>query len=272
MKPPRMLVVCCTVLITEYADEWHIARLTSSVSQSPFSAANQVSRERSRRHANPIGASAERSLSPHGRERTGPTTLYKPHAFSMSLLNAATLYMLVTVTLVNHEGTDAKAIKSFAGPWIVYADRFSVCENEGDWKWNLRVTHFNPQKPNDLQLISGNLTVSRSVNDSSWARANLAVRNNNQWKQNAFIFEFKDKACSLVTVHIPGFYRTFFGKVRDPCVLRAGLYEVDREPIDWTFPKVPIMPYGHYLFKLRFGYEKDTVACVLAECHVVPKQ
>ncbi|KAK3914355.1 Glycosyltransferase family 92 protein [Frankliniella fusca] len=52
-----------------------------------------------------------------------------------------------------------KTIHSFAGPYTVYADRFYNSEKEEcPWKWYLRVTHFNPQKPSELQIITGNIT------------------------------------------------------------------------------------------------------------------
>ncbi|XP_052130795.1 uncharacterized protein LOC127751367 isoform X2 [Frankliniella occidentalis] len=99
---------------------------------------------------------------------------------------------------------------------------------------------------------------SISIDDSAWVRVNLDVRNNNQWKENAFIFDFKDKACSMISSHIPGFYHVVFDKdgkaPKSPCIIPAGVYVVNQEPIDWTFPNFPVLPYGHYQFKIRIGY------------------
>ncbi|XP_052120995.1 uncharacterized protein LOC127748965 [Frankliniella occidentalis] len=179
------------------------------------------------------------------------------------------------VAIVNQEGTDGKSIRSFAGPFISYADRFYQCEKEGKWSWNMRVSHFNPQKPKQLQVLSGNLTAPVPIDDSAWVRVNLDVRNNNQWKENSLVIDFKDKACSMIATHIPGFYHLMFDKdgkaPKSPCVIPAGVYVANQEPVDWTFPKFPVLPYGHYQFKIKIGSAKDLIACLIVECHVIPK-
>ncbi|XP_034238089.1 uncharacterized protein LOC117643354 [Thrips palmi] len=142
-------------------------------------------------------------------------------------------------------GTTRKAINSFAGKYIAYADRFYMCE-EGDsldWRWNLRHSHWNPAKPNELQRLTGWLNGSiNHVTDSSWAQVNLDRRSNNMWKDNALIFKFPAGSCTALRKNIPGFYSTVFKLPKDgPCDIPPGNYEVKNESVNWAFPAVPIL-------------------------------
>lgn len=47
---------------------------------------------------------------------------------------------------------------------------------------------------------------------------------------------------------------------------------MDKEPVDWAFPNVPIMPYGQYRLTVTAGPRtRVTKICIAAECHVIPK-
>ncbi|XP_052121116.1 uncharacterized protein LOC127748984 [Frankliniella occidentalis] len=187
---------------------------------------------------------------------------------------AVMMYALVALALLL-PGGQGKAINSLAGPYTAYADRFYNCERKTAWAWYIRATHFNPLKPNELQLLTGNMTSERPVDDKCWLKVYLDTRSNNQWKENAFIFEFRDKACNTLQVHTPGFYNVFFGKEKKPkgapCSIGPGVFSVVETPIDWTFPKFLIMPYGNYKFRMTVGVGKEMVACLIVECHVIPK-
>ncbi|KAK3914354.1 Succinyl-diaminopimelate desuccinylase [Frankliniella fusca] len=102
----------------------------------------------------------------------------------------------------------------------------------------------------------------------------LDVRSNNVWKENAFIFDFKDKACSVAQKNIPGFFKLFFGAIvqkKGSCSVDPGVYVADQQPIDWTFPTFPVMPYGYYRFRLTAGTGKVKAMCFMCECHVIPR-
>lgn len=49
----------------------------------------------------------------------------------------------------------------------------------------------------------------------------MDLRSNNQWKQNAFIFNFPDKACHNLRFHIPDLFRVAFRgtSVRGKCIV-----------------------------------------------------
>ncbi|KAE8749563.1 hypothetical protein FOCC_FOCC003829 [Frankliniella occidentalis] len=51
----------------------------------------------------------------------------------------------------------------------------------------------------------------------------------------------------------------------------AGVYRVDQEPIDWNFPNFPIVPYGHYKFRIMSGIGNDMAVCLINEVHLIPK-
>ncbi|XP_034239136.1 uncharacterized protein LOC117644059 [Thrips palmi] len=169
-----------------------------------------------------------------------------------------------------------KAINSYAGKYIVYTDTFYMCDAENTWNWNLKTTHWNPAKPNELQRITGWLNGTlTTVTDANWVNILMDVRSNNQWKQNAFVFKFPNGACTTIKKQIPEFWNVIFKLPRSdktPCSIPPQLYEVNDEPIAWLFPSVPIMPYGMYRFRLTSGLPgKPPVACFVVECHTVPK-
>ncbi|XP_034238519.1 uncharacterized protein LOC117643634 isoform X1 [Thrips palmi] len=172
-------------------------------------------------------------------------------------------------------GKAGKAINSYAGKYIVYADTFYMCDSESLWDWNFRVSHWNPAKPNELQRLTGwfNATV-HSLTDASWVNVVLDVRANNMWKENAFVFKFPNMACTSVKKQIPEFWNVVLKLPRNEkvCRIPPKLYELHDEPIAWFFPSFPVMPYGNYRFRLTMGPPgKPAMSCLAAECHIVPK-
>ncbi|KAK3921736.1 Urease subunit beta [Frankliniella fusca] len=139
--------------------------------------------------------------------------------------------------------------------------------------WVLRPSHFNPLKPAELQLLSGNMTLTVPITDSLAGNASLDRWSNNQWKENAFVGVFPNGACRHTRGNIPGVFEVFFKPGNtDVCRIEAGVYQVEREPVDWTFPNVPIMPYGFYRFKITYYKGNDQHFCGAVDCHVIPKQ
>ncbi|XP_052132008.1 uncharacterized protein LOC113209330 [Frankliniella occidentalis] len=143
------------------------------------------------------------------------------------------------------------------------------------WLVNLRASHFNPYKPKELQLLTGNVTgVNVTVDDGFWIKLMLALRSNNQWKDNYLVFTLNDKACTNFKVHMPGLYKILFGpnlNLKEECLLKPGTYNVNNTPIDWTFPKFPVMPYGRFKVKLTMGKAEQLATCLFIELRHMPK-
>ncbi|KAJ1526616.1 hypothetical protein ONE63_008202 [Megalurothrips usitatus] len=107
-------------------------------------------------------------------------------------------------------------VTHFQGPFIAYVDKLTVCDygNGTDYRHYLQVkiTHFNPLKPFEPQIWNGNFTNPEEVNDNNKVRVRMDVRNNNQWKENAFIFNFPKDGCSNAKKHMPTDFLRFFSK------------------------------------------------------------
>ncbi|XP_026285472.1 uncharacterized protein LOC113211336 [Frankliniella occidentalis] len=189
-------------------------------------------------------------------------------------------FILVVVVLTNQSGVYGTTILSSIGPYKAVTERFLDFEHSESqnhsrpWRWHLRTTHFNPQKPKEIQLLNGNVTaVNRTFDDSLPAAVILDIRSNNQWKENAFVFRFRKRACTALRTNIPFFYDALFKKseMKGVCSHGPGVYEVNNVPVEWTFPNVPIMPYGVYRFRLMCGREEDLIFSGAAECRLVPR-
>ncbi|XP_034238092.1 uncharacterized protein LOC117643358 [Thrips palmi] len=144
----------------------------------------------------------------------------------------------------------------------------------------IRASHFNPARPYDLQTISGNLTFKEDMRDNYWSRVDLAVRSNNQWKENAFVFNFPKLGCTAIREHAPDFFRVvakYSGAPTDkaiPCVIPAGVYVVKNESVSWTFPNFPVIPYGRYRFRVTSrssSTSRTPVLCLEVDCEAIPK-
>ncbi|XP_026288122.1 uncharacterized protein LOC113213315 [Frankliniella occidentalis] len=188
------------------------------------------------------------------------------------------LFLLVLLVLICQKGIYGKVMNSLIGPYISHVDRFYNCEQDNHllpWEWHLRGSHFNPHKPKELQLITGNVTgVNVTLDNSYWGKVILDSRSNNQWKENNFIFYYRRNACQALRSNLPNFFEQIFKKRADDksaCILKPGVYDVNSTPVDWTFPNVPIFPYGQYRFRMMFGIGANLQACLVAETKVLPK-
>ncbi len=113
----------------------------------------------------------------------------------------------------------------------------------------------------------------------------------NFWTHFAFLLDkiVHELKCNFVCISFFGQFRPFkdantlspilktknfplpFG-VYKPFFFLQGTSVVVNEPINWTFPNVPIMPYGDYRFRLHSGKpRKKALLCFTAECTVMPK-
>ncbi|XP_034231402.1 uncharacterized protein LOC117639642 [Thrips palmi] len=171
-----------------------------------------------------------------------------------------------------HSGPSAR------GPYIAYGVQPICCPSENE-QFSLRLSHFNPQRPYDPQMISGYLTFKEDFGDGYMTSVAIDKRSNNQWKENFFLMKFSNMGCSAMRNQIPDLYRIFVETTgapkskKVPCVIRAGHYIWKNESVNWNFPNVPIVPYGHYRFRLRCA-ANDTGKvhmCVEVDGHAIPK-
>ncbi|XP_034246208.1 uncharacterized protein LOC117648101 isoform X2 [Thrips palmi] len=174
----------------------------------------------------------------------------------------------------------SKFIPSFAGPYTAFVHTIDACPSDGTFVLQFRPTHFNRARPNERQRVTGNATVKKPVTDNFWSTVNLAVRANNEWKENFFVNKFSRQGCTAIRLHSPELFNLvvkYTGASADknaPCVIPPGFFVVKDEPISWTFPNFPIMPYGRYRFR---GTSRDsetsniTRLCIDVDCEVIPK-
>ncbi|XP_052128315.1 uncharacterized protein LOC113205824 isoform X1 [Frankliniella occidentalis] len=202
-----------------------------------------------------------------------PTAASLPSSTAQLLESILMALAIITCGQAVH----GKGINSMIGPYIAYGERFYMCEPDNrplPWKWYLRATHFNPYKPKELQRITGNVSGATGLfDDGSWLKVIVDARSNNQWKENAYVFNFKKNGCRVIKENIPGFYEQVLKKreVKGVCAFKPGVYEVNNAPIDWSFPNVPILPYGQYRFRLMIGRDEHLNACWAADARAIPK-
>ncbi|XP_034238324.1 uncharacterized protein LOC117643504 [Thrips palmi] len=173
----------------------------------------------------------------------------------------------------------SKNINNFAGPYIAFGHKFDPCPSDGTIEVLIRASHFNPARPYDLQTISGNLSSKEDMKDNYWSRVEMAVRSNNQWKDNAFIFNFPRLGCTAIREQVPDLFRIIAkhsGAPTDkaaPCVIPAGVYVLKNESVSWTFPNFPVIPYGRYRFRVtsRSITSRTTLLCLEVDCEAIPK-
>ncbi|XP_034246777.1 uncharacterized protein LOC117648375 [Thrips palmi] len=197
----------------------------------------------------------------------------------MSLFRLLLVGTLVpTLNLVNQ--ARSKSINTFAGPYIAIIHKLDSCPSDGTLQLNTRVSHFNPSRPYDLPIFTGNATLKEDLRDNYWSRADLAVRSNNQWKENAFIFNFPKQGCTAIREQVPDFFRVLAklsGASTDkgtPCVVPAGVYLLKNEMVNLTFPNFPVIPYARYRFKVTASHSRnfDTpLLCLAVDCEAIPK-
>ncbi|KAK3907587.1 D-alanine--D-alanine ligase [Frankliniella fusca] len=73
---------------------------------------------------------------------------------------------------------------------------------------------------------------------------------------------------------MPLFHAIFGDELTDrkECFVPAGSYTCLNEPVNWTFPKFPVLPYGFYRFALLLGTGDETYFCHYTEGHSVPRR
>ncbi|XP_052126969.1 uncharacterized protein LOC127750172 isoform X2 [Frankliniella occidentalis] len=187
-------------------------------------------------------------------------------------------FELVFLALIIQRGVHSKSIHSIAGPYIIYFDRLYACEPIDPtlpWRHHFRLTRYNPYKPSEAQLLTGNLTGELPIDDSCWGKMNVALWANNQWKDNAFVVGFKDTVCSRYKENAPSLWELFFkgteekGKVG--CLIKPGFYEYKNVPARVVFPNVPVGPYGRYKMSVWVGKADKMYYCFVGEFRLVPK-
>ncbi|XP_026281746.1 uncharacterized protein LOC113208786 [Frankliniella occidentalis] len=183
--------------------------------------------------------------------------------------------MALAALMLIQEGIHGKGINPVVGLYLAYGERFYMCDNGSlPWKWHVRATHFNPYKPKELQRITGNVTAHTApLDDNCWGKVVVDARSNNQWKENAYVFNFKRNGCRVLKENAPGFYAALFknSELKGPCVIKQGVYEFNDVPVEWSFPNVPILPYGHYRFRVMVGRAENQYACWVADARTIPK-
>ncbi|XP_026281095.1 uncharacterized protein LOC113208356 [Frankliniella occidentalis] len=185
---------------------------------------------------------------------------------------------LVVLALMSHSGILGKAINSIMGPYIFYLERMYACEPQKQalpWRWYFRTTRFNPYKPREPQLLTGNMTGDAAVDDSCSGKIKAAVWSNNQWKENAFVFAFKNRVCTSLKENVPSVWDLFFKSREEKgdvgCTIKTGFYEYDNVPLRLVFPKVPVLTYGRYRVTVTASKAGDLYHCMEAEGRVTPK-
>ncbi|XP_034240133.1 uncharacterized protein LOC117644631 [Thrips palmi] len=155
---------------------------------------------------------------------------------------------------------------------------YTSCPSDGSAVVHLRASHFRPARPYDLQVITSNLSLTRDVEDNFWLYLDLAVRNNNEWKENAFIVKFANIGCTTIRDQAPGIYGIIAKSTGAPtdknkrCFIPKGQYDVNG-PVNWTLPNFPIMPYGRYRIHLRARGDPNSPVryCAIVDCEAIPK-
>ncbi|XP_026280914.1 uncharacterized protein LOC113208220 isoform X1 [Frankliniella occidentalis] len=181
-----------------------------------------------------------------------------------------------------------KWINSFAGPWVATLGPLKQCPGgrEDDVvRFNLLISQFrhpsvDAQKM--VQRLSGNVTVDQQLNNKGASILRAATRSNNQWKENAMVLKFAIGCCQSLMEYFPDFTRNIYKlepneyqKGGKPCIIPKGIYYADEEPVNWTIPKVPVLPYG--LWRLQFSFDLGTesnpkrIGCFITEATTHPR-
>ncbi|XP_052122304.1 uncharacterized protein LOC113214058 isoform X2 [Frankliniella occidentalis] len=181
--------------------------------------------------------------------------------------------LVATVAVAALHAVGAKQIHNFAGPWDAWLERADMCNaNADDERIQVKFSHYNPNKKFVPQTWSGFANLSREMDDSWWVKAPLAIRSNNQWKENAFVFYFPTKGCSNGRDIAPACLKPFFTKAGTPCLIKQQVIQFRNTTMKLEFPKVPHLVYGHYRLELSAGPKNEkSEYCVNAIVHIIPK-
>ncbi|XP_052125617.1 uncharacterized protein LOC127749833 [Frankliniella occidentalis] len=188
--------------------------------------------------------------------------------------NMSFLLVVLQILMFCEEGIHGKVMKNLIGPYIVYGEHFTNCEPNLPSTWYLRASHFNPRKPKELQVLNGNWTISFMFDDNTWVKVVIDVRSNNQWKENAFVLNFKNNGCRALKENAPELYNQVFKQAEVSgahCSLKPGTYEVNNTKAAWIFPNLPAFPYGHYRLRAWMGKPEIVYGCWGAEGWFIPK-
>ncbi|XP_034234280.1 uncharacterized protein LOC117641234 [Thrips palmi] len=199
----------------------------------------------------------------------------RPVQTKMPLILPRADYLIILFVLAS--GCAAKSIPAFAGPYVTIVERVLSCDDEaasGKLKLYLRASHFNRYNPSERQNVSGNVTVFEPFDDAVWMDIRIDVRANNEWKKNAYVLKFPNQGCSRFRAFLPSFFKVMYKGVSlvGACSVPVGVYVFD-EPVDWSFPNVPVFPYGHYLATMNGGRgnQKIIKMCSQYELRIIPK-
>ncbi|XP_052123385.1 uncharacterized protein LOC127749409 [Frankliniella occidentalis] len=196
-------------------------------------------------------------------------------ALSVMHLYHLPLHLLCVAELVR---TSAGA--PVAGHFLAYVSKLVPCsedESNGNIVWRCLATPFNIKEPYTLQRLTGNVTYRRPFDDTYWSRVRIDSRSSDgqRWLKNAFVISFPGKACSTTREHMPSFARLFLGEGAfmsgKPCVVQPGVITMENQPVNWTFPHFPIMPYGYMRFHQTMGRGREVDYCQIAEFHSIPR-
>ncbi|XP_026289098.1 uncharacterized protein LOC113214058 isoform X1 [Frankliniella occidentalis] len=181
--------------------------------------------------------------------------------------------LVATVAVAALHAVGAKQIHNFAGPWDAWLERADMCNaNADDERIQVKFSHYNPNKKFVPQTWSGFANLSREMDDSWWVKAPLAIRSNNQWKENAFVFYFPTKGCSNGRDIAPACLKPFFTKAGTPCLIKQQVIQFQNTTMPMEFPKLPRLVYGYYRLELSAGPKnKKSEYCVNAMVHIIPK-
>ncbi|KAJ1528114.1 hypothetical protein ONE63_008028 [Megalurothrips usitatus] len=78
-----------------------------------------------------------------------------------------------------------------------------------------------------------------------------------------------------MTEHLPEFVRPMFGEHvlrQRPCLIPKGFYSFADQPMNWSFPKFPVLPYGHFRARFEIAHLKETLLCSYMEGRIIPQQ
>ncbi|XP_034232897.1 uncharacterized protein LOC117640487 [Thrips palmi] len=185
------------------------------------------------------------------------------------------------IFLVISTAAGKKWLHSTAGPYRCIYKRMYNCPIgedgfEGATMYHIRPPRYNPFRPTDPQLLYGNITRTMPFNDTYWLKMSAAIWSNNQWKDNAIVYNYPEDACTLERKNDVNVYRLMYGKElsdKGPCFAQAGTLILDGEPINGTgsgslFPQ---LPYGLYRARRTLGLKGSIhpIECLYTEQEVV---
>ncbi|KAK3913375.1 Cathepsin D [Frankliniella fusca] len=166
----------------------------------------------------------------------------------------------------------------FWGPFYAYATKVYNCDVSRPekilWRWHARFSHFKPARPLEPQRFTGNISGTTIFNDSYWGRLVLDSRSNNQWKENAFVFNFPSAACTALLQNAGHMKQLLKPLVRDkPCAILPGVAVFNDQTLTQAYPNIPVLPYGEFRLRAMSNYVgiSDPAACLATDFVVNPR-